>query len=90
MDIGALNFQNPEAFWLLILVPVLVGWYIYREHRRKSTIKFPALSIVSTVSSIIHYNKIAVEIKSTAVSKTSIFFILNDEIPSPVCKVKKR
>ena len=45
MDIGALHFQNPEAFWLLLLVPVLVGWYIYREHRRKSTIKFPALSI---------------------------------------------
>jgi Ca-activated chloride channel family protein len=45
MDIGALHFQNPEAFWLLLLIPVLVGWYIYREHRRKSTIKFPALSI---------------------------------------------
>ena len=45
MDIGAIHFQNPEAFWLLLLVPVLVGWYIYREHRRKSTIKFPALSI---------------------------------------------
>ena len=45
MDLGALHFQNPEAFWLLLLVPVLVSWYIYREHRRKSTIKFPALSI---------------------------------------------
>ena len=45
MDIGSLHFQNPEAFWLLLLIPVLVGWYIYREHRRKSTIKFPALSI---------------------------------------------
>ena len=45
MDIGALHFQNPEAFWLLLLVPVFVGWYVYREHRRKSTIKFPALSI---------------------------------------------
>ena len=45
MDLGALHFQNPEAFWLLLLVPVFVAWYVYREHRRKSTIKFPALSI---------------------------------------------
>ena len=29
------------------------------------------------------------EIKSTAVNKTAIFFILGDEIPSPVYKVKK-
>jgi len=36
-----------------------------------------------------HYNKTAAE-KSTAVRKTTIFFILGDEIPSPVYKVKKR
>lgn len=45
MDIGSLHFQNPEAFWLLLLVPVLIASYIYRNRRRKSTIKFPALSI---------------------------------------------
>ena len=45
MDIGALHFQNPEAFWLLLFVPVLVALYVYRNRRRKSTIKFPALSI---------------------------------------------
>ena len=45
MDIGALHFQNPEAFWLLVLVPVLIALYVYRQHKRKSTIKFPALSI---------------------------------------------
>ena len=45
MDIGAYHFQNPEAFWLFILVPILVALYIYRQQRRKSTIKFPALSI---------------------------------------------
>lgn len=45
MDIGSIHFQNPEAFWLLVLVPVLVALYVYRQHRRKSTIKFPALSI---------------------------------------------
>ena len=45
MDIGALHFQNPEAFWLLVFVPVLIALYVYRQHKRKSTIKFPALSI---------------------------------------------
>ena len=45
MDIGALHFQNPEAFWLFVLVPVLIALYVYRQHKRKSTIKFPALSI---------------------------------------------
>lgn len=45
MDIGALHFQNPEAFWLLVFVPILIGLYVYRNRRRKSTIKFPALAI---------------------------------------------
>ena len=45
MDIGAYHFQNPEAFWLFILVPVLIALYVYRQQRRKSTIKFPALAI---------------------------------------------
>ncbi|SHM25626.1 Ca-activated chloride channel family protein [Fibrobacter sp. UWR3] len=45
MDIGALHFQNPEAFWLLVFVPVLIALYVYRQRKRKRTIKFPALSI---------------------------------------------
>lgn len=50
MDIGSLHFQNPEAFWLLLLVPVLVALYVYRQQRRKSTIKFPALAIAKKAS----------------------------------------
>lgn len=45
MDIGSLHFQNPEAFWLFIFVPVLIALYVFRQRRRKSTIKFPALAI---------------------------------------------
>ena len=45
MDIGALHFQNPEAFWLLLFVPLLIALYVYRQQRRKSTIKFPALAL---------------------------------------------
>ena len=50
MDIGAYHFQNPEAFWLFILVPVLIALYVYRQQRRKSTIKFPALAIAKRQS----------------------------------------
>ena len=50
MDIGSLHFQNPEAFWLLVLVPVLIALYVYRQQRRKSTIKFPALAIAKKAS----------------------------------------
>lgn len=45
MDLGNLHFQNPEAFLLLLLVPLLVFDWWYRSHKRKSTIKFPALAI---------------------------------------------
>ena len=31
MDLGVLHFQNPEAFWLLLLAPVLIGWYVYQQ-----------------------------------------------------------
>ena len=50
MDIGSLHFQNPEAFWLLVFVPVLIALYVYRQQRRKSTIKFPALAIAKKAS----------------------------------------
>ncbi|MFA6623274.1 MAG: VWA domain-containing protein [Fibrobacteraceae bacterium] len=45
MDIGSLHFQNPEAFFLLILVPLLAMAYLWRERKRKTTIKFPALRL---------------------------------------------
>lgn len=45
MDLGNLHFQNPEAFLLLLLVPVLIAEWWYRSRHRKSTIRFPALAI---------------------------------------------
>lgn len=50
MDIGSLHFQNPEFFFLLIFLPILIGLYVYRQKRRKSTIKFPALAIAKKAS----------------------------------------
>lgn len=45
MDLGNLHFQNPEAFLLLLFVPLLIADWWWHSHKRKSTIKFPALSI---------------------------------------------
>lgn len=51
MDLWGYHIQNPEAFFLLLLIPVLIADYIYRLKKRKSTIKFPALSIAKKASS---------------------------------------
>ncbi|HHX15965.1 MAG TPA: VWA domain-containing protein [Fibrobacter sp.] len=51
MDMWGYHIQNPEAFLLLLLIPVLIADYIYRLKKRKSTIKFPALGIAKKASS---------------------------------------
>ena len=45
MDFLGLHFQNPEAFFLLFLVPFLIFDYWWSQRKRKSTIKFPALAL---------------------------------------------
>ena len=45
MDLANLHFQNPEAFFLLLLGPLLILDWWWHAHKRKSTIKFPALAI---------------------------------------------
>lgn len=51
MDLLGYHIQNPEAFILLLLIPVLIADYIYNLKKRKSTIKFPALGIAKKASS---------------------------------------
>ena len=34
-----------ELKWILEFVPLLIALYVYRQQRRKSTIKFPALAL---------------------------------------------
>ena len=45
MDLANLHFQNPEAFFLLLFVPILVADWWWHSRKRKSTIKFPALAL---------------------------------------------
>ena len=37
------NFENPEFFWLLLLLPLAIAWYIWKRHRQT-----PELKISST------------------------------------------
>jgi Ca-activated chloride channel family protein len=36
-----IEFANPDLFWLLLLVPILVAWYIYQINRSVPLIKHP-------------------------------------------------
>lgn len=45
MDLANLHFQNPEAFFLLLFVPILVADWWWHSRKRKNTIKFPALAL---------------------------------------------
>ncbi len=33
------TFENPEFFWLLLLLPLLVGWYIWRRNQQQAELK---------------------------------------------------
>jgi len=36
-----IEFANPDLFWLLLIVPLLVAWYIYQINRSTPLIKHP-------------------------------------------------
>ncbi len=38
-----LVFANPEWFWLFILIPVLIGWYIFKQKQQTSEIKMSSI-----------------------------------------------
>lgn len=40
-----ISFENPEYFWLLLVIPIILTWYILRNKRLQGTFK------ISTVSS---------------------------------------
>jgi len=38
-----MTFARPEAFWLLLLIPVLVYFHFWRENRRRSDFRYPTI-----------------------------------------------
>ena len=42
-----MQFQSPDAFWLLILVPILIGLYLWFQRRRsRYALRYSSLSLV--------------------------------------------
>lgn len=45
--IPAVSFQWPAMLWLLLLVPLLIGAYLYLlSRRRKSAVRYPSLTLI--------------------------------------------
>lgn len=36
-------FENPELFWLLLVIPLAVAWYIWKRNRQTAEIRLPGL-----------------------------------------------
>jgi Ca-activated chloride channel homolog len=43
MTIGLYRFANPGFFWLLLIVPVLIAWYIWKYHKELPVLKMSSL-----------------------------------------------
>jgi len=42
-----ISFANPEYFWLLAVLPVLLAWYIFRNRKLQGTVKISTSSSLS-------------------------------------------
>ncbi len=38
---GNITFANPEVLWLFILLPALIFWYVRKQHKQTSVLRFP-------------------------------------------------
>ncbi|MGB9772279.1 MAG: vWA domain-containing protein [Candidatus Kapaibacteriota bacterium] len=43
MSIGNIHFANPEFFWLLLIVPILIVWYMFRNKKIFVPLKFSSI-----------------------------------------------
>lgn len=57
--IKGIEFANPGFFWLLLLIPVTIGWYIWKNHLLQGNLKVSAiggfLKVKSSYSLLRHY-----------------------------------
>ncbi len=44
------QFENPEFFWLLLLLPAIGAWYWYQRHRQSPEITYPDADFLAHVS----------------------------------------
>jgi Ca-activated chloride channel family protein len=49
MSINNLTFANPEFFWLFILIPLMIFWYIRQNSKSRSDITYPNIKVFKNV-----------------------------------------
>jgi Ca-activated chloride channel family protein len=47
------TFLNPEFFWLFLLIPIVIGWQIWKRNEQTSTLKISSLKGFKTSKSIL-------------------------------------
>jgi Ca-activated chloride channel homolog len=45
-EMSEYSFAYPEFLWLLLLVPAMIAWYVFRQHLRYPSLKMPGLQWV--------------------------------------------
>ncbi|RZS99219.1 vWA domain-containing protein [Aquimarina brevivitae] len=47
------TFENPEFFWLLLILPVAVAWYIWQRNKQQATLKISSIKGFKATPSIL-------------------------------------
>jgi Ca-activated chloride channel family protein len=47
------TFLNPEFFWLFLLIPIVIGWQIWKRNEQSATLKISSLQGFKTSKSIL-------------------------------------
>ncbi len=62
-----IEFANKGFFWLLLLIPVMVGWYIWRQEKLQGSLRMSAMSgFLKVKSSYLFLRHYSIVLKSLA------------------------
>lgn len=52
---GKYTFEDPQFFWLLLLLPLAIAWYFYTRNRRQAELKIPSVGGFKAKKSVLPY-----------------------------------
>lgn len=47
-----IEFAQPEAFWLLVLIPLLIFWYVYKASRKNAVVTHSNIQLLKSSTSL--------------------------------------
>jgi Ca-activated chloride channel homolog len=47
---GEYSFAYPEFLWLLLLIPAMTAWYVWRQHRNHPSLQVPGIPVAGGCS----------------------------------------